>query len=210
MKKINLDIRCHHYAGRIIVNSFNYKIERKTNMGRPTTKTDLLTAAITDYEKLNKHISELTEQELSTPFDFSGDIKKKEAHWQRDKNLRDILIHLYEWHQLLLTWVRSNQNGDNKPFIPEPYNWRTYGDMNIEFWKKHQSTLLDDAKSMFQKSHTEVVKLAETFSNEELFSKGIYKWVGGSTLGSYFVSVTASHYNWAIKKLKAHKKNCAN
>ena len=28
-------------------------------------------------------------------------------------------------------------------------------------------------------------------------------------LGSYFVSVTASHYDWAMKKLKAHKKNCA-
>ena len=59
-------------------------------MGRPTTKTDLLTAAATNYEKLNILISELTEQELSTPFDFSNDIKKKEAHWKRDKDLKDI------------------------------------------------------------------------------------------------------------------------
>jgi hypothetical protein len=42
-----------------------------------------------------------------------------------------------------------------------------------------------------------------------LFSRSVYPWVGGSTLGSYFVSVTASHYDWAMKKLKAHKKNCA-
>lgn len=81
--------------------------------------------------------------------------------------------------------------------------------MNVEFWKKHQSTSLEDAKNMFQKSHNEVIKLAEIVSNEELFSKGVYKWVGGSTLGSYFVSVTASHYDWAMKKLKAHRKNCA-
>lgn len=46
-------------------------------------------------------------------------------------------------------------------------------------------------------------------SNEELFSKGTYQWVGGSPLGSYFVSATASHYDWAIKKLKAHKKSCS-
>jgi hypothetical protein len=52
------------------------------------------------------------------------------------------------------------------------------------------------------------MKLADTFSNEELFSKGTYKWVGGSTLGSYFVSNTASHYDWAMKKIKAHIKNC--
>lgn len=175
-------------------------------MGRPATKTDLLTAADTNFEKLNTLISGLTEQELTTPFDFFGDMKKKEAHWKRDLNLRDILIHLYEWHQLLLNWVQSNQNGDRKPFIPEPYNWRTYRDMNLEFWKKHQSTSLDAAKDMLQKSHAEVMKLAESFSNEELFSKGIYKWVGGSSLGSYFVSVTSSHYDWAMKKLKAHKK----
>ena len=81
--------------------------------------------------------------------------------------------------------------------------------MNVEFWKKHQFTSLEDAKNMFQKSHDEVIKLAETFSNEELFSKGVYQWVGGSVLGSYFVSVTASHYDWAMKKLKAHKKICA-
>lgn len=184
------------------------KHERKMNMGRPTTKTNLLTAAGTNYEKLNALISGLTEKELSASFDFSGDDKKKEAHWKRDKNLRDVLIHLYEWHQLLLNWVHSNQNGDNKPFIPEPYNWKTYEDMNVEFWEKHQSTSLEEAKSMFQKSHSEVIKLAGDFSNEELFSKGTYKWVGGSTLGSYFVSATASHYDWAMKKLKAHKKNC--
>ncbi len=141
-------------------------------MGRPTTKTDLLTAAAANYEKLNILVSGLTEKEL-------------------------------------LNWVYSNQNGDHKPFLPEPYNWKTYGDMNMEFWKKHQSTSLEDAENMLQKSHNEVIKLAETFSNEELFSKGVYKWVGGSTLGSYFVSVTASHYDWAMKKLKAHRKNCA-
>lgn len=178
-------------------------------MGRPTTKAGLLTTAASNYEKLNAIISELTEKELSTPFDFSGDEKKKEAHWKRDKNLRDILIHLYEWHQLLLNWVQSNQNGGNEPFLPKPYNWKTYGDMNKEFWEKHQSTSLEDAKVMLRDSHTEVLKLAETFSGEELFSKGVYKWVGGSTLGSYFVSVTSSHYDWAMKKLKAHRKNCA-
>ena len=186
-----------------------YEIERELNMSRPRTKTDLLATATSNYEKLNTIIIGLTEKEISTSFDFLGDEKKKEAHWKRDLNLRDVLIHLYEWHQLLINWVRSNQNGDNQPFIPTPYNWKTYGEMNLEFWQKHQSTSLEDAKAMLEKSHAEVLKLAEAFTNEELFSKGVYKWVGGSTLGSYFVSVTAGHYDWAIKKLKAHKKNCA-
>lgn len=177
-------------------------------MSRPTTRDDLLSAAKAKYEELNVLIAGLSESELSTDFDFSHDGKKTEAHWKRDKNLRDILIHLYEWHQLLLNWVRANQSGEAIPFIPKPYNWKTYGDMNVGFWEKHQNTPLAKAKELLQASHCEVMRLAETFSNEELFSKGVYKWVGGSTLGSYFVSATASHYDWAIKKLKAHRKNC--
>lgn len=179
-------------------------------MSRPTTKPDLMEAADVNYRKLNDLISGLTEKELQTPFDFSANKNKKEAHWGRDKNLRDVLIHLYEWHSLLLNWVHSNQGGENKPFLPRPYNWKTYGALNMAFWTKHQSTSLEDAKELLQKSHKEVMRLAETFSNEELFSRDMYPWVGGSTLGSYFVSNTASHYEWAVKKLKAHKKNCAN
>lgn len=178
-------------------------------MSRPITKAGLLTAASKNFEELNKLISDMTEAELSTEFDFSGDEKKKEAHWKRDKNLRDVFIHLYEWHQLLLNWVRSNQNGESKPFIPQPYNWKTYGNMNVAFWEKHQTTSFEDAKAMLLQSHEDVLRLADTFTSEELFSKGVYAWVGGSTLGSYFVSVTASHYDWAMKKLKAHRKNCA-
>lgn len=177
-------------------------------MGRPTTKSDLISAAEEKYEKLKALMDSLTEEELSIPFDFSKDEKKKEAHWERDKNLRDVLIHLYEWHRLVLNWVHCNKKGDNQPFIPRPYNWKTYGKLNMEFFKKHQDTSLEEAKELFQTSHKEVMDLAQDFSNEELFSKGIYDWVGGSTLGSYFVSVTASHYDWAMKKIKAHQKNC--
>ena len=177
-------------------------------MARPQTKEGLLIAAKENFEKLNTLISKMSDKELTTPFDFSKNEKKKDAHWKRDKNLRDVLLHLYEWHQLILNWVESNQKGEEKPFIPQPYNWRTYGDMNVEFWKKHQNTSLEDATKALQKSHKEVLKLAENFTNEELFSKKVYKWVGGSTLGSYFVSATSSHYDWAMKKLKAHQKNC--
>ncbi|MDO5649455.1 MAG: ClbS/DfsB family four-helix bundle protein [Gallicola sp.] len=177
-------------------------------MGRPTSKADLIAASNTNFEKLNNMIDSMTEKERTIPFDFSKDEKKKEAHWGRDKNLRDILIHLYEWHQLVLNWVSSNMNGEDRPFLIPPYNWKTYGDMNVEFWKKHQGTSLEEATKIFLGSHEEVMKLAETFSDKELFTKDVFPWVGGSILGSYFASATASHYDWAMKKLKAHKKNC--
>lgn len=175
-------------------------------MARPTSKTDLLNAAEANYEELKALIASLTEKELSTPFQF--DDSKKEAHWKRDKNLRDVLIHLYEWHGLLLDFVTSNQAGISKPFLPKPYNWKNYGKMNEWFWQKHQDTTLEEAKAMLEESHGKVMDLTENLTNEELFSKGIFPWAGNNALGAYFVSSTASHYTWAIKKIKAHRKNC--
>ena len=133
--------------------------------------------------------------------------KKKEAHWKRDKNIRDVLIHLHEWHNLLLNWVDSNQAGIEKQFLIDGYNWRTYGAMNVAFWEKHQGTSFENSLKLLEDSHLKVMTLAETFSNDDLFSKGVYTWVGGSTLGSYFVSATSSHYDWAIKKIRKYKKS---
>lgn len=177
-------------------------------MPRPKTKDELITAAQENFQKLVDMISEMSDKELSTPFDFSKDASKKEAHWGRDKNLRDVLAHLWEWHNLLLKWAESNLAGNNVSFLPEPYNWKTYGDMNVEFWKKHQNTSLEDIKNKLQKSHEDILKLINSLSNDDLFTKGKFSWVGGTVLGSYFISTTSSHYDWAIKKLKAHKKNC--
>ena len=179
-------------------------------MPRPRNKEDLLIAEEENYEKLNEMIDSLTEAEMNTPFDFSADEKKTEAHWKRDKNVRDVLIHLYEWHQLMIHFVDENMNGKDTKFLPEEYTWRTIADMNQVFWEKHQSTSLEEARELLAKSHAQVLEQIERFTNEQLFLSKAFPAVGGSVLGSYFVSSTSSHYDWAMKKLKAHRKNCKN
>lgn len=125
----------------------------------------------------------------------------------RDKNLRDVLIHLHEWHRLLLNWIRSNQADKAVNFLPDPYNWKTYPQMNAEFWKKHQTTSLEEAITLLKGSHTDVLKLIEPFVDEELFTKKYFSWTGTTDLGSYCISATSSHYDWAMKKLKQHIKS---
>ncbi len=66
----------------------------------------------------------------------------------------------------------------------------------------------EEKRELLTDSHREVVKRIEQFTNEQLFLEKVFPAVGGSVLGSYFVSSTSSHYNWAMKKLKAHQKNC--
>ena len=161
-------------------------------MPRPTIKADLIQAANEQFAKLWTLIDEMSDEEKS------ADIVPNE----RDKNVRDVLVHLYEWHCLLLNWIQTNTNGKPAPFLPAPYNWKTYPQMNVAFWEKHQNTSYTDAETMLNKTHKEVMALIETFSNEELFSKGVFDWTGTTTLGSYCVSATSSHYDWAIKDIK--------
>ena len=176
-------------------------------MARPQTKEDLIEAASTNYDKLMKLIDSMTEEELNTPFDFSDDEKKKEAHWKRDKNLRDVIVHLHEWHNLMLEWVEQNKAGMQRPFLMEGYNWKSYGDMNQFFWKNCQKVSLETALEQFKDSHKKIMESIQEMTSDELFSRNAYDWAGNNAVGSYYVSTTSSHYDWAMKKIKAHKKN---
>ncbi len=166
-------------------------------MARPTTKEQLNETSRINFEKLFTLISSMTKEEQNKTFDFED----------RDKNIRDVLVHLYEWHQLLLNWIDSNQSGNEVSFLPEPYNWKTYPQMNVEFWEKHQKTPFEKSVINLEKSHLDVMKLIDSFSDKELFTKKYFSWTGTTSLGSYCVSATSSHYDWAMKKIKKHKKS---
>ncbi|MFD2839032.1 ClbS/DfsB family four-helix bundle protein [Populibacterium corticicola] len=175
-------------------------------MGRPTTKAELLEVSDTRYRTLQDLIDSMSLEERSVEFDFGPDLAGREAHWTRDQNLRDVLIHLHEWHQLLLTWVVAHQDGKQQPFLPAPYNWRTYGAMNQDFLRRHQGTSLEDALNMLERSHRRLMNMIDSFTDQELFEKQYFPWTGTTSLGSYCVSATSSHYEWATKKIRVHIK----
>lgn len=165
-------------------------------MPRPQTKEQLLEQSNLNFEKLQTLINTFSpaQQEATFPFE------------DRDRNIRDVIIHLYEWHQLLLNRESTNMKEKKVDFLPSPYNRKTYPQMNVEFWKQHQKTSLVNAKKMLEKSHQAVIKMIESHTNDELFTKKFYSRTGTSSLGSYCVSATSSHYDWAIKKIKRYQK----
>lgn len=138
-------------------------------MPRPRNKEDLLLAAEENFEKLNTLIDSLSEKEMTTSFDFSTDVKKTEAHWKRDKNVRDVLIHLYEWHRLMLRFVDGNADGKTMQFLPKPYNWRTIASMNQVFWEQNQETDMEEAKKLLARSHAEVLEKIKGFLMRSCF-----------------------------------------
>ena len=128
-------------------------------MARATTKGDLITSANGQFDKMWKLIDSMSEERQKAAFADEMATAGKETHWSRDRNLRDVLVYLYEWHQLLLRWIKAKLDGGYKTVLPEPYNWNTYPAMNVEFWKKHQSTPLTQAKANLKESHKEVMTL---------------------------------------------------
>ena len=81
-------------------------------MARATTKQDLIMASNGQFEKLWVLIDGMSDDLQNATFADQMATAGKEAHWGRDKNLRDVLVHLYEWHQLLLNWINSNSKGE--------------------------------------------------------------------------------------------------
>lgn len=223
-------------------------------MARPKTKDELLTAANLTYEKLTKLWDGFTPEQTHALFPEAVLTKGSERHWQRDKCLRDVVIHLHEWHNLLITWVEANQaaarqnaagqseaneavaeqstaettnpgqgaasrvaagqtaakhSSTSVAFFPEPYNWRNYGELNEVFVVKHQRTTYEEARGLLAASHERVLGMIEGFGEEELFTKKYFEWTGTTSLGSYFVSATSAHYEWAAKKTRAYARALA-
>lgn len=76
-------------------------------MVRAQSKDELLAYSQNHWEKLWNLIDELDERTKNAHFKFNL-AEKKEKHWARDKNIRDVIAHLYEWHLLLLNFVEKN------------------------------------------------------------------------------------------------------
>ncbi|MEK4246373.1 ClbS/DfsB family four-helix bundle protein [Psychrobacillus sp. FSL K6-2684] len=119
---------------------------------------------------------------------------------ERDKNFRDVIMHLYEWHVMLERWYREGMDGDI-PFMPAPgYKWSTIKLLNMQIWKNYQDVTLNQAIKKFKLSHERVMNLIKAHTNEEIMTKKYYKWTKTSNLYSYFAANTSNHYIWAIKK----------
>ena len=176
-------------------------------MANPTTKQELLASIADGYAKLCEQIDKLGNDEAAASFDFASDPKKCGVRWQYDRCLRDLLIHLHEWQVLMRDFVNNIRDGHPRDYLPDEYR-RNYHEMDKMLVEKHQNTPLDEAIRRLCQTQEEMLSLAESFTEEELFTKGYYKNTYTTSMAAYFLSVTTSPYGQAVKLLKAHQKNC--
>ena len=114
-----------------------------------------------------------------------------------EKNFRDVLMHLYEWHAMLERWYHEGMDGDT-PNMPFPgYKWRNLNELNRKINENYQDIPLSAALKKVMLSHKRVMKLIDAHTDEEIFTKKYYKWTKTSNLYSYFAANTVNHYEWA-------------
>ncbi|MBL8891752.1 MAG: ClbS/DfsB family four-helix bundle protein [Planctomycetaceae bacterium] len=161
-------------------------------MPKPASRSELLTASNEAFQTLEALLAALTESQLAAEFPFP----------HRDRNVRDVLAHLYEWQQMFFAWYKVGMSG-NQPLMPAPgFTWRETPELNQQIWQQYQSLALAEIRAKLKRSHNKLQKLIQTHSNEELFTKRRYSWTGTTSLGAYITSAGWSHYHWALKLMR--------
>lgn len=162
-------------------------------MAKITSKQNLLFEAEENYKALLELIGSMTEEEKQESFFFED----------RDKNIRDVIAHLYHWHTMFQKWYDIGTVQKGTPAIPEEgYNWRKLKDLNYLIWEKYQNISLLEALNLLENSHNQMLEVINSHSEEELLGHGIYAWTKNGTLGEYCHANVGEHYVWAMNKIK--------
>ena len=163
-------------------------------MPRPKTKDQLLSLSQENFDHLFSLIEPLPNE------------LREAAGVNEEWSIKDILAHLKAWHELFFIWYEEGSQGD-KPEMPAPgYTWKTTPELNEKIYQEHRTQAYDKVAPELKASHQKMMALINDHSDEELFTKKKYKWTGSTSLGSYAVSASSSHYQWAIDLIRKWKK----
>lgn len=161
-------------------------------MSRPKNKTELLDLSQQNYQKLMDFVDKLSTEQQQAEF----------VPGIMNRNIRDVLAHLHHWHLMMLDWYTVGMAGDKPDMPAKGYTWKTTPELNRTIWEKYNVVGLTKIRHDFADSFAQLQTIIQSHSNEELFTKKLYKWTGSTSLGSYLVSATSSHYDWGLKLMK--------
>ncbi len=161
-------------------------------MPRPKTKKELIEFSNANYKRLLDYVNSFSQEKLASEF----------PKGLLNRNVRDVLAHLHHWHLMMMDWYIVGMAG-NKPDMPaKGYTWKMTPELNREIWKRYTNETLEKVKKQLQDSFEELQKIINKHSEEEIFEKRKFKWTGTTSLASYLISATSSHYDWAYKLIK--------
>ena len=163
-------------------------------MSRPASRAELLERATSEFERLMETVEGIDVERRLGPSDYPrGSIK-------------DMLAHLDAWQRMFLAWEHVGRTGQVAEMPAPGHTWKTTPALNMEIHQRHLDDPWDEVVASLRASHAEVVRVIESYPGADLFEKRRYRWTGSTSVGSYAVSATTSHYDWAMKHLRRSRK----
>ena len=161
-------------------------------MPRPKTKEQLQFLSKHNFKKLMDFVDNLDVDTRMHEF-IPGTM---------NRNIRDVFGHLHHWHLMMVHWYEVGMIG-KKPEMPaKGHTWKTTPQLNREIWEIYRESTLEEVTILLVESYQSVQNIIDRHTDEELFEKKRYHWTGSTSLGSYLVSASSSHYDWALKLIK--------
>lgn len=160
-------------------------------MPRPATKSELLDAAATEFARLNTRIDALPPATRDAEFAIDG----------RDRNVRDVVAHLAEWHTMLLRWLAESRTGGTPAVPGEGYTWQTLNQLNAEIREKWSAVPLAQAMRANEEGHQALLEAVSALPEDDLFTVGRYPWTGPEPLADFANETMGHHYIWAMGRL---------
>jgi hypothetical protein len=159
-------------------------------MPRPTTKQELLDAAEREFARLWDAVDRVEAADLDRP----GACEV----W----SVKDLLAHLDAWHEMVLDWESVGSAGGS-PEMPAPgRTWAETPEVNQAIFESTRHDGWDDVVVRVRGSHQGALRVIDSYGEDDLFTKKRFPWTGSTSVGSYFVSATSSHYAWASKLIR--------
>ncbi len=163
-------------------------------MPRPPSKTELLEATSREYEALNSEIDFLEDGQRLIP----GACE----HW----SVKDILGHLDAWHEMFLIWERAGAAGETVEMPAPGYSWKETPALNDEIYQRIKDDPHEVVVARLDGSYRRVREVVTGYTDSDLSTKRRYRWSGSTSVLSYAVSATSSHYDWARKLIRKFAK----
>lgn len=164
-------------------------------MSIPANKTQLIQAITTNYQKLQKDLSDISPQQTNQK-NLDGHAKDTQI------SINDLVAYLIGWGQLLLKWNQLHDNQAPISFPEEGYKWNELGKLAQKFYNDYSELSLPERLSLLDNTVNTILALIEQKSNTELYEQG---WYNQYTLGRMIQLNTASPYKNASIRIRQWK-----
>jgi len=158
-------------------------------MGMPPTRTLLLVEAEKQRDELSAMLGRMTREQLLWPGAYGWSAK-------------DHVAHLAEWERLFFGWYEAGARGEDPPVPAEGYTWATIDALNRQIYDRHRDDQLEHVLADWQRMSRQLIALAQSISEVDLYTPGRYTWTGRGTLASFVYECGPNHYRWAAVEIK--------